>query len=39
MNEVLSEALEYLQGERIFIDKVEKIRPTINDLFIEEDVY
>ena len=38
MNEVLNEAVEFLQNEHIFIDKIEKIKPTINDLFIEEDV-
>ena len=38
MNEVLNEAVEFLQNEHIFIDKIEKIKPNINDLFIEEDV-
>lgn len=39
INEVLNEAIEYLQEKKIFIDKIEKLKPTINDLFIEEEIY
>lgn len=34
MNNVISEALDFLHSNSINIDKIEKVKPTINDLFI-----
>ena len=34
MNEVITEAIMYFQAQNIFLDKIEKIKPSINDLFI-----
>lgn len=34
MNEVISEAIVYFQSQNIFLNKIEKIKPTLNDLFI-----
>ena len=36
MNDVMAEALEFLNSNKIFIDKIEKLKPTINDLFINK---
>ena len=38
-NDLISEAMEFLQTEHIYIDKLEKLRPTINDLFIQNEGY
>jgi len=34
MNEVITEAIIYFQAQNIFLDKIEKVKPSINDLFI-----
>lgn len=36
MNSVISEALDFLHSNNIYIDKIEKVKPTINDLFISK---
>lgn len=38
MNEVIKEALVYFQSQNIFLDKIEKIKPSLNDLFIRNGV-
>lgn len=34
VNMVISEAITYFQSQNIFLNKIEKIKPTINDLFV-----
>ena len=38
INMVISEAITYFQSQNIFLDKIEKVKPTINDLFIKNGV-
>lgn len=36
-NDLISETMDFLQNERIYIDKLEKLKPTINDLFLQKE--
>ena len=37
MNEIITEAIVYFQSQNIYLDKIEKVKPSINDLFIHNE--